>query len=79
MDACQKEIKRLKRIKAFVTERFPHFGQNKKQEILRLVYEISKRENLSPANLIHGAQTHDFSEIKQYLISRRFPYAHAHY
>lgn len=61
-----------------VAKNFSHFGPNKKQEIVRLVYEISKRDNLGPANLIRGAQRQDFSKIKQYLVRRRFPYAYAH-
>ncbi|MEK6714508.1 MAG: hypothetical protein AABY43_00470 [Candidatus Omnitrophota bacterium] len=78
MDACQKEFNRLKRIKILVAKNFSHFGLNKKQEIKRLIYEISKRDNLNPAKVIRGAQTGEFNRIKEYLISRRFPYAYAH-
>jgi len=75
MHGYQREFTRLTKIKELVCKKFPYFGPNKKQEIERLLYEVSKRENISPANIMRQPKTGDFDTIKQYLISRRFPRA----
>jgi len=50
----EKELERLKQSESFVKSHFPHFGINKKQEITRLLYEISKREKISPFRVLSG-------------------------
>jgi spore photoproduct lyase len=58
-----------------VTQKFPSFGPNKRQELDRLVFEICKRERIAPdvflAELPIGVKR--FPEVKQWLIQRRFP------
>lgn len=71
----EKEIQRLKLAKSFVKTNFPKFGVNKKQEITRLLYEISKRENIALAAIIKEKFLEDYSIIKKRLLERRYPYA----
>ncbi|MBN1823392.1 MAG: hypothetical protein JW803_03635 [Endomicrobiales bacterium] len=62
-------------------------GINKLNELTRLVYEISRREGVTPEGILEapelkevishtrGSYLEKFSRIKKYLISRRFPNA----
>ena len=62
-------------IKEFVDKRYPQFGENKRQEITRLLYEIAKREGkayIDIYNDIHEEVTR-FNNLKDYLLLRRFP------
>ncbi len=84
----EKEIQRLKSVKSFVKASFPKFGVNKKQEITRLLYEISKRENIPPGVSLRGVSPlceakrrttkqskNDYAAVKNHLLERRYPYA----
>ncbi len=71
----EKEIQRLKSVNSLVKANFSAFGVNKKQEITRLLYEISKRENIAPAAIIKEKFPKDYSIIKNDLLERRYPYA----
>jgi spore photoproduct lyase len=57
---------------------FPDFGINKKQDITRLIYEISKREKILPEEIINSLSSNNFKAVKKELIKRRFPYSFAH-
>jgi len=57
---------------------FPHFGVNKRQQVTRLLYEISKREAGSPETILRDKNLNSFIEVKKSLLKRRFPYACAH-
>jgi len=71
--------KLLKKVKSAVKREFPQFGINKSQEISRLLYEISKRDNLSPRFLICNINNKScFANIKESLLRKRFPYAYIH-
>ncbi len=48
------------------------FGVNKKRELIRLFYEISKRENLAPSLIAGQAGCLDYKALKQALLIRRF-------
>ena len=61
-----------------IDSKFPDFGVNKKQEIERLVYEISKREKIPPEKILIGLETDNFEAIKKALLKRRFPYSFTH-
>jgi len=69
------ETERLNRVRILVREHFPHFGVNKNREIVRLLYEISKREGLPPEGLIPSDSFLSFNLLKKYLLKRRFPLA----
>ena len=58
-----------------IESRFPDFGVNKKQEISRLVYEISKREKTQPQKILASIGSGNFETVKKELLKRRFPYA----
>lgn len=76
MQFYKKESERLKKVQSALIARFRQLGVNKKQEITRLVYEISKREGLSPEKIIHDLGQNDFNKIKTELLKRRFPHAY---
>jgi len=58
-----------------IESRFPDFGINKKQEINRLVYEISKREKIPPKKILNSIVSDNFETVKKELLKRRFPYS----
>ena len=60
-----------------IESRFPDFGVNKKQELTRLVYEISKREKIPPEKVLNSILPDNFEAVKKELLKRRFPYASA--
>ncbi|MFH0731923.1 MAG: hypothetical protein V2A72_03250 [Candidatus Omnitrophota bacterium] len=66
-------------IKTLVNKTFPRFGVNKNQQITRLLYEISKRECISPKEILQSLprKAVKFPSLKNYLLSRRFPEAAA--
>ncbi len=72
MPVYQKELNRLKQAGLFVRRNFPHFGVNKKQEAVRLLYEISKREEAGPDRIIQ-AGNQDYELVKKELLARRYP------
>jgi len=73
MQVYKRELKRLKSAKAILMSGFPRFGVNKKQEITRLLYEISKREAVSPNEIIKKENLRDYEQLKKYLLRRRYP------
>lgn len=63
-------------IKKAVKDKFRRLGINKKREIIRLIYEISKRESTDFVGIISEiSQKKKFADIKAALIRRRFPEA----
>ncbi|MFH1578010.1 MAG: spore photoproduct lyase family protein [Candidatus Omnitrophota bacterium] len=83
MQTHKKELRRLNSARESTTSFYPHFGKNKKQEIIRLLYEISKREGGSPLNIIQGASRlisnksspRIFPILKKHLLKLRYPYS----
>lgn len=65
----------LKDVQDFVSTRFVHFGINKQQEIIRLIYEIAKREQCCFDDVIPEKLKNErsFPALKRYLLKRRFP------
>ena len=57
---------------------FPGFGINKRQDIERLVYEISKRDKISPEEILKPIDSNNFESVKNRLLKIRFPYASRH-
>ncbi|MDR2426789.1 MAG: hypothetical protein LBD46_06410 [Endomicrobium sp.] len=60
-------------IRKLISGRFPKFGTNKSREIERLVFEISKRENLSPDVVIVSVTDNLYEAVKKVLLERRYP------
>ncbi|MCM8792028.1 MAG: hypothetical protein NC826_02630 [Candidatus Omnitrophica bacterium] len=61
-------------IQRTVEKNFPYFGINKKNEIIRLLYEISKKEKINFLKITRDLKGRDFSFIKKILLERRYPY-----
>lgn len=78
MQVYKKQSDLLKKTESLIDSRFPGFGINKKQETVRLVYEISKREFTSPENIIKDIALFDFEKIKQHLLKKRYPHSYLH-
>ncbi|MFN7169781.1 MAG: radical SAM protein [Candidatus Omnitrophota bacterium] len=66
-------MENLTKIKNFVEEKFPAYGINKKREIVRLIFEISKRENVPFQEIISEVEDTSYRQIKQWLVERRYP------
>ncbi|MCD4780861.1 MAG: hypothetical protein K8S27_09995 [Candidatus Omnitrophica bacterium] len=65
----------LSEIEIFTAHTYPRFGQNKKNEIVRLLYETIKREKCSLKEIIPVLpQTKHFSTIKNFLLKIRYPH-----
>jgi len=62
-------------IKQFVDDRYSQFGNNRKNRIARLLYEIAKREKEDFQGIItdYGEDTRNFDSLQKYLLRRRFP------
>ncbi|MCK5595623.1 hypothetical protein KAI19_05540, partial [bacterium] len=67
-----------KKAVSLVESGFPRFGLNKRREIVRLLCEISKKENISPEKITNNIKQNKFYDMKKYLLKRRFPYAYSH-
>src|SRR3989338_4444385 len=77
MQVYPSEASRLKSAEAVVRENFPQFGVNKKQEITRLLYEISKREDVEPGEILKEEELfQDYQRLKKTLLERRYPLAY---
>jgi len=74
----RKEFEVLKKARSTVKTGFPRLGLNKKQELIRLIYEISKRERKTPESILKNIDSLDFHKIKDALLKRRFPSAYLH-
>ncbi len=62
-------------IKEFVDAKYPRFGETKRQEITRLLYEIAKRDKLDVEDILRDFSVEPvrFDPLKSYLLKRRFP------
>ncbi len=70
----QQKIPSPDKVIRFVEERFVRFGEQRRYQIARLVYEIAKKEGILPSEVFEGRLFGaSFDEIKRYLLQRRFP------
>ncbi|MBI4669815.1 MAG: hypothetical protein HY747_11680 [Elusimicrobia bacterium] len=60
-------------VNRFIAKRFPKLGINKQREAARLVFEIAKKENIPPKAALDDGKFHDWHELKNYLLQRRYP------
>jgi spore photoproduct lyase len=56
-----------------IQKKFPFFGINKIRELTRLVFEISKRDNISSIDVINSIQEKSYEKVKEYLLQKRYP------
>jgi len=73
MQVYKNETERLKSVKSFVKSNYPYFGINKKQQLIRLLYEISKREDIMAADIVKKGAKQDYHSVKKCLLEKRFP------
>jgi len=68
-------IEKLHRVQTLVARGFSRFGVNKNREFTRLIYEISKRESISPEEVINEIETKEapYAHLKAKLLKKRFP------
>ena len=56
-----------------VKQKLPSIGPNKLRELVRLVYEIAKREQMDPRELLPVEEKLTFEAVKKKLLKRRYP------
>lgn len=54
-------------------ELMPFLGVNKNREIIRLIFEIAKRDNIAPQDVLPRKYSTNFDQAKNYLLSKRYP------
>jgi spore photoproduct lyase len=60
-------------LQRLAAKRFPKFGVNKNREIIRLVFEISKREKTSESAVLESLSETSYENVKTALLKRRYP------
>ncbi|MFH1369213.1 MAG: spore photoproduct lyase family protein [Elusimicrobiota bacterium] len=60
-------------INRIIQKKYGRFGVNKSREILRLVYEISKRGGITAVETLAGTESADFDRLKAVLLRIRYP------
>ncbi len=63
------------KIEIYTNINFSYWSENKRKEITRLLYEISKREKIPFIEIIENLKGKKFSYIKKKLLNRRYPYS----
>ena len=63
----------INELENFVKTVLPKVGINKLRELTRLVYEIAKRENLPPQQILTPSKNDTFESVKTALLKRRYP------
>ena len=54
-------------------ELLPKAGINKQREITRLIFEICKRDNANPENILQQQKITNFEQAKKLLLALRYP------
>ena len=57
----------------YVKTVLPQVGVNKLRELVRLVYEIAKREKIAPQAVLTPSKNQNFERVKTALLKRRYP------
>ncbi len=63
----------LAQIEAYITQLLPKVGINKLRELVRLFYEIQKRDKLPAADILRAQPNLTFERAKKLLLQRRYP------
>lgn len=63
----------IKSLEIYVQKIVPHAGPNKLRELTRLVYEICKREKVTPQEVLPEHEKLNFESAKTNLLRRRYP------
>lgn len=60
-------------LEAYLDTVLPALGVNKKRELLRLLYEIAKRDGKTPSEILPAEKNLNFERAKKILLSLRYP------
>lgn len=60
-------------ISSNIQQKFPFFGINKIRELTRLVFEISKKYNISSTEVINSIEEKSYEKVKESLLQKRYP------
>lgn len=63
----------INELENFVKTVLPKVGVNKLRELVRLVYEIAKREKIAPQEVLVSSKNDTFESVKTALLKRRYP------
>jgi spore photoproduct lyase len=65
----------IEHIRSFVNEKFETFGKNKRQDVIRLLHEITKRDACNLEDIFQDApeSINHFFNLKKFLLAKRFP------
>ena len=64
--------KLLSEIENYIKDIFPQLGLNKSRELVRLVFEISKKTKKTPQEILLKENAKNFEQVKKYLINLRY-------
>lgn len=64
--------KLLKEIEEYIINIFPQIGLNKNRELVRLLFEISKKTKQKPQDILPKEKAKNFEQTKKYLLSLRY-------
>lgn len=67
----------IEEISAYLEALLPALGVNKKRELLRLMYEINKRDKTAPAAILPAEKNLNFERAKKILLQKRYPLSFA--
>ncbi|MCL2888352.1 MAG: hypothetical protein FWF35_03510 [Elusimicrobia bacterium] len=63
----------VKEIENYVRAALPKIGVNKTREIVRLVFEIARRDKIAPERILPAAKNLNFISAKKLLLKKRYP------
>lgn len=63
-------------IQAYLAQTLPGLGVNKQRELLRLVYEVCKRDGATPQQALPAQKGLRFEQAKKILLQKRYPSAY---
>ncbi|MBQ2313200.1 MAG: hypothetical protein II183_03455, partial [Elusimicrobiaceae bacterium] len=62
----------LNKIENYIKDIFPQLGLNKSRELVRLVFEISKKTGKNPNDILPKEKAKNFEQTKKYLLNLRY-------
>ncbi len=63
----------LNQLETYITSLLPKLGVNKQRELVRLLYEITKRDPVSAAEILPAEKNLNFERAKKILLQKRYP------
>lgn len=63
----------LNQIESYITSLLPKLGVNKQRELVRLMYEIAKRDHAAAAEILPAEKNLTFERAKKILLQKRYP------